>query len=453
MILLLAAGHATGQPPLPEGLNDTDEPTLPAGLGEPLDEETEDDAPDEREPRLPFELNGFWETRIGLRLQDDPHQDEWTVGETRLQLEAGKTFENNLQLNTTADLLYDPVAHDHGFDLDRGEGPVLLREANAAFSPLPWLDVKLGRQVLTWGTGDLVFVNDLFPKDWRSFLIGRDPEYLKAPSDALKVSLFTEAVNFDLVYTPRFEPDRFVSGDRLSYYNPQLGRRAGEDDPIRPVRRDDWIRDDEWAMRAYRRLGSWELAGYGYYGFWKSPLGFDPARGAATFPRLAVYGASIRGPMLGGISNAEIGYYDSLNDQGGGDPFTPNSQVRLLIGHEREVARNLMLGMQYYLEHMLDHEAYQANLPAGMPEADHNRHLLTARLTWLTHRQTVEWSLFAFYSPSDEDVYLRPRVLYDLDDNWRLEAGGNAFLGRHDHTFFGQFENNTNAYVAVRYSF
>ncbi|MFW6031595.1 MAG: hypothetical protein ACOC9T_03300, partial [Myxococcota bacterium] len=32
------------------------------------------------------------------------------------------------------------------------------------------------------GTGDLVFLNDLFPKDWRSFLLGRDLDYLKAPS-------------------------------------------------------------------------------------------------------------------------------------------------------------------------------------------------------------------------------------------------------------------------------
>ncbi len=75
-------------------------------------------------------------------------------------------------------------------DLDSGDGAFDLREASLVFSPSADTDVKVGRQILTWGTGDLVFINDLFPKDWVSFFIGRDVEYLKAPSDALKVSAF-----------------------------------------------------------------------------------------------------------------------------------------------------------------------------------------------------------------------------------------------------------------------
>ena len=41
------------------------------------------------------------------------------------------------------------------------------------------------------------------------------------------------------------------------------------------------------------------------------------------------------------------------------------------------------------------------------PVRDENCHVLTQRLTWLTHSQNLEWSLFLFYSPSDRDVYLR----------------------------------------------
>ena len=50
--------------------------------------------------------------------------------------------------------------------------------------------------------GDLLFINDLFPKDWVSFFVGRDDEYLKAPSDSLKASFFNELFNLDFVYTP-----------------------------------------------------------------------------------------------------------------------------------------------------------------------------------------------------------------------------------------------------------
>ncbi|MCK5558691.1 MAG: hypothetical protein KAJ01_09945, partial [Candidatus Hydrogenedentes bacterium] len=62
-------------------------------------------------------------------------------------------------------------------------------------------------------------------------------------------------------------------------------------------------------------------------------------------------------------------------------------------------------------------------------------------------------SLFGYYSPSDEDAYLKPKAHYKINDNWAAEAGGNIFLGDDDHTFFGQFEKDTNAYFSLRYSF
>ena len=38
-------------------------------------------------------------------------------------------------------------------------------------------------------------------------------------------------------------------------------------------------------------------------------------------------------------------------------------------------------------------------------------------------------------------------------DHWQLTANGNLFIGEKKHTFFGQFENNSNVNLGVRYSF
>jgi len=175
--------------------------------------------------------------------------------------------------------------------------------------------------------------------------------------------------------------------------------------------------------------------------------------GRATFPRLSVYGGSARGLLGNGIANAELGYFDSSEDRAGDDPFVRNSDLRLLLGYEQEIAKNLTLGSQYYLEHTLDHDALVRTLPAGASAQDENRHVLTGRLTWLTRQQTLEWSLFVFYSPSDRDAYLRPRVTYDVTDEWTIEFGGNLFLGTSDNSFFGQFRDNDNIYGALRYGF
>ena len=134
--------------------------------------------------------------------------------ESRLQAELS-THTEWLEFKYKGDVWGDGIT-------ERGEYDT--RETWVFLRPADFLDIKIGRQILTWGTGELVFLNDLFPKDWRSFFIGRDPEYLKAPSDAAKFSFFTGLANLDVVYTPRFDPDRFVTGEYLSYWNASLGR-------------------------------------------------------------------------------------------------------------------------------------------------------------------------------------------------------------------------------------
>ena len=213
-------------------------------------------------PGLPFDVSGFGEVRLGLRTQDDPHEKQVSIGETRLQIQVEKAWERATAKLTT-DLLYDPVQDRYTIRLEEGEGVIDLREASLLVRPTAFMDVKVGRQILTWGTGDLLFINDLFPKDFISFFIGRDPEYLKAPSDAVKLSLFSPVVNFDLVYTPRFDADRFIDGSRISFFNSQLGRRSGRDAIVPTDKPATWIADSEVAWRFYKNLSGYELAIYG----------------------------------------------------------------------------------------------------------------------------------------------------------------------------------------------
>jgi len=398
-------------------------------------------------------VGGFLDIRSGLRTQRDCTQRRMSLGEVRLQLDVEKELESGAVLKLRPDFLLDPVANRHGLDLEEGRGWLDLREANFAVSPADYLDVKVGRQILTWGTGDLVFLNDLFPKDWNSFLIGRNVEYLKAPSDAVKLSLFSDLVNFDVVYTPRFDSDRYVDGDRVSFFNPLLGRRTGRRHFVHVDRPDNCFEDSETAWRFSKTIKGYETALYGYYGFWKSPAGFESFRRRAIFPDLSAYGYSIRGPVGKGIANFEMSYYDSRDDRSGEDPLIRNSELRGLVGYTLEVARDFNAGLQYYIEHTMDFDTHRRVLPAGMPMADENRHLVSLRLTRLMMNQNLTLSLFTFYSPSEEDAYFRPKVTYKVTDNLMVEAGANFFVGNQQHTFFGQFEDNSNFYAALRYSF
>ena len=390
-----------------------------------------------------LELAGFMEARSGWRLQNDPYEKDASLGEARLQLDLGRDLDWGL-LKLKGDL-----GHDFVTDKTITE----LREAHLSFSPLDNADLKVGRQVLTWGTGDLLFINDLFPKDWEAFFIGRDDEYLKAPSDALKTSFFFDQANLDLVYVPEFNNSNYIDGSRISYWNNILGRTAGRDYVFADEERNRVFSDFELAGRLYKNIGGKEVALYGYYGFWKTPEGLDMTSMHLIYPRMAAYGASIRGTVMGGIGNLEVGYYDSLDDQNGENSTIRNSEFRFLAGFEQELADNLTGGFQYYLEIIQNYDAYRAALNPGVPEADQYRHLLTMRLTKLMLNQNLRLSLFTYYSPSDKDVYLRPKAHYKITDHWAIETGGNLFGGSDDHTFFGQFDRNTNVYASARYSF
>jgi hypothetical protein len=396
------------------------------------------------------DLHGFVDGRYGIRTQSDPNKGDKTLEELRLQL-SRVWYQDLFTATMRSDFLYDGVANSHDrIDLETGEGPIDLREANIQFTPVDWADVKVGRQILTWGTGDLLFINDLFSKDWKSFFAGRDEEYLKAPSDALFMSFFPSFASIDVAYMPRFDADRFIDGERFSYWG-GAGLTGADLPTDKP---DRWFTDDEIAVRVYRSFQGLELAAYGYDGFWKTPQGFDPASGNYTFPKLTVYGASARGPLGGGIARLEGGYYDSRDDRDGSDPWVPNSQVRLLAGYEHEIVKDLTGSVQYYIEHMMNYDDY-LNSDAGLPGtgSDENRHVLTLRLTQMLMNQNLVLSLFTYWSPTDQDGLIRPKASYKLTDNWKLEVNGNFFVGNHDHTFFGQFADNNNVVFAARYSF
>ena len=391
-----------------------------------------------------LEVNGFVEARAGMRVRQDLLEKDASIAEGRLQIDLSKDLGWGV-FSMKGDVVGDQVVEKVTAE---------LRKATLLFSPADFVDVKAGRQVLTWGTGDMIFINDMFPKDWQSFFTGRDDEYLKFPSDALKASVFFDSVNINLVYVPVFNPSQYVSGDRLSFYNNLTSSFAGREAEMHDDERIS-IEDSEYHMRLSKNISGTEVAAYAYSGFWKEPEGFDATRGLAMYPRLSVYGASARAAILSGIGSVEVGYYDSRRNRSGDNPFSRNSESRFMAGFEKELAEDFTGAVQYYVELMDDYDAYErSNLAMGaVPVRDEFRHMVTLRLTKLLLDQNLTLSLFTYFSPSDHDGYSRPRASYRINDNWKVEGGGNFFWGKQDYSFWGRFKKNNNIFTALRYSF
>lgn len=175
---------------------------------------------------------------------------DFLVGEERLQLSLSGAIPARVGgFAAKVDFFHDAVT---------GKADLEIREA--------YLDVggrtigaRVGRQIITWGTGDLLFINDVFPKDWTALFTGRPLEYLKVGSDALKVNGQVGAVGLEAIAVPFFEPDRLPSAERFFLYDPFPGitQRTSEEP------RSD-LGNTELALKVSDSLSGWDLALYAH---------------------------------------------------------------------------------------------------------------------------------------------------------------------------------------------
>lgn len=399
-------------------------------------------------------VQGFLENDFGIKLgHDQTKRDNFNLFEQRLQLKT-KFYPD---WNEKIEDWMTSVEAKGDFTVDEyfnGRTDAQLRVLSIALSPVNWMDIKAGRQVFTWGTGEYLFINDLFPKDYISFYIGRDDEYLKKPSDGAKLSIYREEANLDLIIIPEFEPNTLFNGQRVSFFDSFARGIAGTNSDRKLVEPGQSLEETEFAARGYRNFNSYEAALYFFRGFYKSPRGYlNEINKELFYPRLDVYGASIRGPGAGGIINAEIGYYNSRQDTKGDNRLIENSAIKYMMGYSKDLGNDLNTGVQWLYEQTLNYDNY---LNALLPQDvifDEYRHLLTFRLTKLYKNQTVRANFFSFFSPTDKDGYIRPSVDYDISDVLKITLGANLSWGKDTYTEFGQTEHNKNIYTRLRYSF
>lgn len=392
--------------------------------------------------------DGFVQGLFGAHLNDtNPTSSDYSASETRFQLRM-ESFGDRSEFFSRIDFVYDGIGPEE-YDWELREAYLKLRLGDK-------IDLKVGRQVLTWGTGDLIFINDVFAKDYRSFFVGRDDQYLKAPQNSLRLEYYNDLGSFTFVITPTFEANRIPRGDRLSYYLPGMGIvGTGLDEMyyFEPPLPEKTIENTEIAFRYQKQIGNFMTALYFYKGFYKNPLGFDPIRSVPVYPKLNTYGTSIRGSIGGGILWIETGYLDSREDDDGILLPVPKSSIKALLGFEKQIARNLTANIQWQVDYMLDYDIFENEQTPGIYYRDEVQHLLTSRITKLLNSETVTLSGFAFYSPSDEDLYFRFSTDYKYTDQIKLSFGGNIFSGQHDNTEFGQFQLNDNLYMKMTYGF
>jgi hypothetical protein len=389
-------------------------------------------------------LLGNFATRTTSEVPPGPEGHRFLLAEERLRLDFSVWNDSiGAEVRVKFDAMHDAVTDV--FDTD-------LREAYLDYSTSNW-DLRFGKQIVTWGVGDLLFINDVFPRDWVSFFSGRPLEYLKLGVDGARVHYSGAAFNVELMIVTSFQSDTLPTPERFFLHDDF----AGITDRIQILPDTDFD-NPELALRLYRRISGYDVSAYVYSGNWRSPGQqaddpIAPTQVTHIFPALSVYGISAQRQAMGGILSLEGGYYDSRDDRRGDNPAIANSQARFLAGYQMQLREDFTIGVQYYAEIMMDFDTYEQTLPDNIVPRKKHRDIFTLRLSRFLRHQTWMLSLFTFYSLAEQDYLLQPQVNYSVSDSFSTTLGANLFGGKKRTTFFGQFDRNDNLYLMLRYDF
>jgi len=364
-----------------------------------------------------------------------------------------------------------------------GASSVDIREARILTTPTSWLDLSLGKQVNTWGVGDMVFINDLFPKNWMAMFTGKDMEFLKEPANSYRASAYFGDATLDLVHHPKFAADVTPKGCVFAVYNPNSmldstqPQIAGSEQAC-TAQSSTQPTEAEDAVRLKLQKGGWELAVYGYRGFYKNPKGMamtvssTGATLAPIYPRLQSVGASAEGQLGPGIFSMEVGQYTSLDDKEGTNPLIENSASKGLIGYRMDFTQNISAGVQSMIESMNQADGYEkgilgmyqsmgltaaqaAQTPAFVNRLDKTRSTYTLRLGFNAQQETLRVNIFAFERPEDQDSYQKLEITKRLSDALVVATGANFFKGddlKKDRDF-GMLTNEDNGFARIQYNF
>jgi len=357
-----------------------------------------------------LDISGFSQIKLGRLLGNNNAQGQFSNKQGLLRLEAGiddtfyhVSFKNDISYDAINKLSHNKV-REMSISLDFAN--VESRAINQSI--FANLSLKIGRQSLSWGLGDYVFINDLFAKNWQSFFNGDDVQYLKRPTDALKLSYFIEDIGIDVVYQPE------AASDLLIGIQPVLGRP----------------KHSSINTRLHFSHRQSDYAFYASNGWTNMPI---IVSGHLEYLAQKTWGASMITPLSTGLFKAELGQY--WQTAANGSSF---NQQRLLLGYEWELMTGLSASTQLYIEH------------DSHSNARNNRKLITTKLSYISDNALWTSSVMAFYSPNHSDSYFRASATHRYSDSVSMTAGINNLAGA-DDTFFGSLSKSNNIYVRLTY--
>lgn len=391
----------------------------------------------------------------------------------------GKRVKVKVAGRVNADLSLDA---DTNVGVERYEAEVWDTYADAYWS---WIDVRFGRQMVAWGSADLLSPNDVVnPRDLRRGFLDR-PDELRLPVLALAAKAYDGPFSLQALWVPVAPTNRFelLEGDYalLGPNGPTLiERRVGAivstllDDPqfgpqLRPfvdisAQQDRGLESGELGAKVAMQFDRFDMAGYAFWGHERNarielhpdlrdallmtaPDDYTP-QGVAmaisgvqmmganpvdvSYPRKLHFGASMAGRIEPVGLKLDVGYdwnaVATLVPPGGGPLIAqpaslPQLGATVSVDYDRGQTFTFVLEASHL-------RVFDVPDDRDVFQYDHDQlNLVASRLEWTPARGPITLRFLGIVDPIGSSYALRPAIRLSGHDNLSLEIAGTVFGG------------------------
>ena len=394
-----------------------------------------------------YELRGEVSEQADIFVQS-PNDLDLLISRLRLELLSARG--DNLAFRVLGSYEYDAVPKEKEWE---------LKEAYIDYySTL--VDIRLGRQVIAWGTADEINPTDIL-----------NPQKMTNITDlksTRKIGLFMVKADWryhdyalQTIWKPEFDYMHLPELDSpWAFFSlPGVVTLPEPDVP------ENTLENHEWAVKLSHTGTRFDYSlsyVYGWDNIFTPEIGFDAAMQQVTLQSLRFYRTQMGGgDMAGNLGSigiwGEAAFFLTEDDQGD-DPDVKNPYFQYIIGTDHTFDNGVKIALQYFQELItkIDDDAEETSeediiskLGNGMPL----QQAMTLRLEKkFGAGETKDVELFMIYDLKYDGLLLKPSFSFSPQDAVTIELGVVIFNG--DSTsIFGRFEDNDKVYAKCTYSF
>lgn len=343
----------------------------------------------------------------------------------------------------------DEIADD---DLKRDQ--FNFEEATITFSK-ELFDITLGKQIFSWGKANLFSPMDILnPYDLGDMFDSDNGKAEKIGIPALSIGLYPQLFSLNVVVVPLFTPTRLPGHNARFSLIP-------EDFPIpvnTPSLPSATTGNIQYASRLSTSVQGWDLSFVYFRGFNDVPrltltTGTTGFLAIPVFDRISAYGMGFATSMNDTNIQGEVLY---LETEGNVD----DDYIQYLAGIDYTFSEiigynDLTIIIEYARETIISGAVKELSGIVPPTLSDGQKRVLTnSILNKMIYEfsDTMKVEFVGVYNFDDEDVFIRPKMFYDIKTDITLSFGFDFFLGGKS-TFFGQFDHNDRFFMQAKYQF